>query len=465
MGPPAAYASAYKHDVFVSYAHLDDARMEGVERGWVTTLVNNLRVRLAQKLGARELSIWMDHELTGNDPLTPEIVETVGTTATLLVVLSQSYLESEWCRRERNAFLQRVAGRVLEGERVRGGVRRRGPAVAAGRPLSGGTRRPPRWTPPVRRRLVQVLDPHPLTGPRHPAPGPSAGAKTRAGRGLPASGPAPGPPPRPVRRAPGPVAGTALASGWGTGTLQGIGAVGVSSTSRGGNRTMTKYARSLTALVAVTTLGTAGLSGCASLNQTERGAVVGAGTGAAVGAVIGKNTGSTARGAILGAVLGGAAGAIIGRQMDRQAEEIEENVDGARVERIGEGIAVTFESGILFPFNSTELYPAGRTNLRKLADILARNPGSEVLIVGHTDNVGSDTYNMDLSQRRAESAAGYLTSQGVARGRVRTAGRGETEPIASNATESGRQANRRVEVAIFASEQYREQILRESRNP
>jgi len=222
---------------------------------------------------------------------------------------------------------------------------------------------------------------------------------------------------------------------------------------------MKTYARTLTALVAVTTLG----AGCASLNSTERGAVVGAGTGAAVGAVIGNNTGSTARGAILGAVLGGAAGAVIGRQMDRQAAEIEDNLDGATVERIGEGIAVTFESGILFPFNSTELYPAGRTNLQKLADILQRNPGSEVLVVGHTDAVGSDSYNQTLSERRASSAASYLIQRGVPSNRIRTAGRGKTEPIASNDTEAGRQQNRRVEVAIFASQQYREQILRESR--
>lgn len=229
---------------------------------------------------------------------------------------------------------------------------------------------------------------------------------------------------------------------------------------------MKKSARSLTALLAVTTLGAATLSGCAqTLNSTERGAVVGAGTGAAVGAVIGRNTGSTARGAILGAVLGGAAGAVIGRQMDRQAEEIEQNVEGATVERIGEGIAVTFESGILFPFDSDRLYPAGQANLRKLGDILRRNPGSEVLIVGHTDSVGDDSYNMGLSQRRASSAANYLISQGVPSSRIRTAGRGETEPIASNATDAGRAQNRRVEVAIFASEQYREQILRESRQP
>ncbi|HEV2149415.1 MAG TPA: OmpA family protein [Longimicrobiaceae bacterium] len=229
---------------------------------------------------------------------------------------------------------------------------------------------------------------------------------------------------------------------------------------------MTKYARSLTALAAVATLGTTGLTGCAStLNSTERGAVVGTGTGAAIGAVIGKNTGSTARGAIIGAVVGGAAGAIIGRQMDKQAEEIEENVEGARVERIGEGIAVTFESGILFPFDSDRLYPAGQANLRKLADILKRNQGSEVLVVGHTDSTGDDNYNMGLSERRARAAANYLISQGVSPSRIRTAGRGETEPIASNATAAGQAQNRRVEVAIFASEAHREQILRESRQP
>jgi len=226
---------------------------------------------------------------------------------------------------------------------------------------------------------------------------------------------------------------------------------------------MNTMKRSFTAMLAVVTLGAGSLSGCATMTNKEKGAVVGASTGAAVGAAVGRRTGSTARGAILGAVVGGAAGAVIGRQMDRQAQEIDQNVEGATVERIGEGIAVTFESGILFPFNSTELYPAGRENLRKLAGILQRNPGSEVLIVGHTDNVGSDAYNLDLSRRRAQAAASYLISNGVAAGRIRTEGRGETEPISSNATEAGRQENRRVEVAIFASQQYRDQILRESR--
>lgn len=202
-------------------------------------------------------------------------------------------------------------------------------------------------------------------------------------------------------------------------------------------------------------------TGCASLNNTERGAVIGAGTGAAVGGVIGKQTGSTARGAIIGAVLGGAAGAVIGRQMDRQAEELDEELEGADVQRIGEGIAVTFESGILFPYNSTDILPAGRQNLREFAASLQRYPNTEVLIVGHTDSRGSDSYNMDLSQRRAQAAKSLLVQQGVASSRISTAGRGETEPIAPNDTEYNMQQNRRVEIVIFASEEYRQEILRE----
>lgn len=225
---------------------------------------------------------------------------------------------------------------------------------------------------------------------------------------------------------------------------------------------MKMFAKKLTVAVAAVSLTGAGLTGCASMNNTARGGAVGAGVGGAIGAVIGNNTGSTARGAIIGAVIGGAAGAVIGRQMDRQAEQIDQTVPGAEVQRVGEGIAVTFESGILFPYDSDQLLPAGRSNIQALARSLQQYPGSEVLIVGHTDATGSDQYNQSLSLRRAESAAAYLASQGVPRARIRTAGRGETEPVASNETDAGRQQNRRVEVAIFASEEYREQIIREN---
>jgi len=226
---------------------------------------------------------------------------------------------------------------------------------------------------------------------------------------------------------------------------------------------MTTISKRLTVALCVGSLSMTGLAGCASMSNTERGAAIGAGTGGAIGAVIGNNTGSTARGAIIGAVLGGAAGAVIGRRMDQQAREIDQNVPGAEVERVGEGIAVTFASGILFPFDSDQLLPAGRSNLQSLASTLQRYPETEVLIVGHTDSQGSDDYNMRLSMRRAASARQYLTSMGVSSARIRTEGRGEMEPVADNSTESGRARNRRVEVAIFASEQYRQQILNENR--
>src|SRR5436190_17523331 len=120
-----------------------------------------------------------------------------------------------------------------------------------------------------------------------------------------------------------------------------------------------RHTRAVAALIVA---GTFGLTACAGMSQKQKGAVVGAATGAAVGGVIGNQTGSTARGAIIGAVLGGAAGAVIGHQMDQQAKELEQSIPGATVQRVGEGIAVTFASGILFPFNSTEILPDGRTN-------------------------------------------------------------------------------------------------------
>lgn len=194
-----------------------------------------------------------------------------------------------------------------------------------------------------------------------------------------------------------------------------------------------------------------GAAGCATKAGT--GAVAGAGAGAVVGGAIGAATGSTAKGAIIGAAVGGAAGAIIGDQMDRRAAELEDSIPGADIERVGEGILVTFESGILFGFDSTSIQPAGRQNLATLATNLEKYPDSNVLIVGHTDNVGADAYNMTLSERRAESAASYLRQQGVSSGRIKTEGRGELEPVAANDTEAGRQENRRVEVAIFANDQ------------
>lgn len=191
------------------------------------------------------------------------------------------------------------------------------------------------------------------------------------------------------------------------------------------------------------------LAGCATKAQT--GAVIGAGGGAVVGGAIGKATGSTARGAIIGAVVGGAAGALIGAKMDRQAKELEQNIKGATIERVGEGIQVTFDSGLLYDFDSDVVKADARTNLRELALSLDKYADSDLQIIGHTDSQGADSYNQALSERRARSAANYLTSQGVASSRIQTRGLGEGEPVATNDTDAGRQKNRRVEVAIYAS--------------
>jgi outer membrane protein OmpA-like peptidoglycan-associated protein len=218
-------------------------------------------------------------------------------------------------------------------------------------------------------------------------------------------------------------------------------------------------------LIAAVAMGSFGLTGCASMSNKERGAVIGAGTGGAVGGVIGNNTGlGTARGAIIGAVIGGAAGAVIGHQMDQQAKEIDQTVPGAEVERVGEGIQVTFDSGLLFDFDSDRIRPDAAANLNELANSLTKFPNSDLLIVGHTDARGEYAYNMNLSQRRANAASAYLQSRGVPASRIRTSGRGEMEPVASNATEAGMQQNRRVEVAIYASEAYRNQVKSGSGN-
>ena len=192
------------------------------------------------------------------------------------------------------------------------------------------------------------------------------------------------------------------------------------------------------------------LPACSSMSQTQKGAVIGAAGGGAAGAIIGKKMGSTAKGAIIGAAVGGTAGAIIGSRMDKQAEELAMEIPGARVERAGEGIVVTFDSGLLFAYDSDAVTGAARSNLTNLAESLKKYGDTDVLIVGHTDATGSDTYNQGLSERRASSAARYLVSQGVNNTRMRTTGRGELEPIDSNDTPSGQALNRRVEIVIVA---------------
>ena len=191
---------------------------------------------------------------------------------------------------------------------------------------------------------------------------------------------------------------------------------------------------------------------CASWNKTTRGAVIGGAGGAVLGGVIGRAAGNTLLGAILGAAVGGAAGAFIGNYMDKQAAEMQRDLEGAEVQRIGEGIKITFDSGILFDIDKSDLRPVSQTNLADLAKILNKYPDTNILIEGHTDNTGSDDYNMTLSKDRAQTVALYMATLEVKSARFSTAGYGETQPIVMNDTPEGRQKNRRVDIAVIAND-------------
>ena len=189
-----------------------------------------------------------------------------------------------------------------------------------------------------------------------------------------------------------------------------------------------------------------------STSNTVKGGVIGGVGGAVVGGIVGHELGNTTLGAIIGAAVGGTAGVLIGNHMDKQAEEIENEIEGVTVERVGEGIALKFDSGILFEFDSSTLQPEAKENIYKLANILKKYPDSNILIAGHTDSDGSEQYNQALSERRAKAVSDYTLIQGVASSRLSIIGLGENEPIATNNTVEGKQLNRRVEIAIFANE-------------
>lgn len=193
-------------------------------------------------------------------------------------------------------------------------------------------------------------------------------------------------------------------------------------------------------------------AGCASWSKTAKGAAIGAAGGAVVGGVVGKIAGNTLLGAIAGAAVGGAAGAYIGRQMDKQAEEMRRDLEGAKVERIGEGIKITFDSGLLFDINKYDLRSESRDNIVKLAAILKKYPDTNILIEGHTDSTGTREINQPLSENRAKAVSAFLAQQNVLSNRFTVMGYGPDQPIAPNDTVEGRQQNRRVDLAIMANE-------------
>ncbi|MEQ9302879.1 MAG: OmpA family protein [Marinoscillum sp.] len=207
------------------------------------------------------------------------------------------------------------------------------------------------------------------------------------------------------------------------------------------------------ALLITVTVVTASIfmSGCQASNATKGGAI-GAGAGGAIGAAIGNASDNTAVGAIIGAAVGGTTGAIIGRHMDKQAEELERDLEGANVERVGEGIKITFDSGLLFDVDSYTVKNETKANLNELSETLKKYENTNILIEGHTDATGPDAYNQTLSEQRANSVYQFLVANDVSNGRITTMGYGESQPIADNSTQMGRADNRRVEVAIYAND-------------
>src|SRR3989337_1193649 len=178
-------------------------------------------------------------------------------------------------------------------------------------------------------------------------------------------------------------------------------------------------------------------SGCKNMSKSQKGLLLGAGWRGAVGAGVGKAAGNTALGAIIGATVGGVAGGIIGRKMDKQAEEIAQ-IPGAEVKRVGEGINVTFEEGVLFGYDKSDVTPTAEKKLDQLSEILNKYPDTYVLIEGHTDATGTDEYNLSLSQRRAQAVSRELREKNVSDKRMKTAWYGEAQPKYSNSTDAER---------------------------
>src|SRR5690554_2098855 len=203
-------------------------------------------------------------------------------------------------------------------------------------------------------------------------------------------------------------------------------------------------------------------------NNKQKGAVIGAGSGAILGAILGNNIGKGGNGAIggvIGGVVGGTAGVLIGDKMDRQAQKIEEEIPGAQVERVDDGIVVTFDenSGVYFDTAKYNVNTASQATLDKLAAVLVEYPDTDVLVVGHTDSVGADAMNMTLSKNRAESVTNYFVqTKGLSLNRFQTNWYGETAPVADNATAEGRSKNRRVNLAIVPNKKMKDDAAKEA---
>lgn len=213
-------------------------------------------------------------------------------------------------------------------------------------------------------------------------------------------------------------------------------------------------------IILFTMVLTIGLTSCdatRNANNKQKGAVIGAAGGAILGAIIGNNVGKGGNGelgAVIGGVVGGGAGILIGSKMDKQAQKIEEEIPGAQVERVDDGIVVTFDenSGVYFATNKYDINSKSQETLNKLTGIFKEYSDTNILVVGHTDSVGADDYNMTLSKNRAYAVTNYLSGKGLSSGRFTTNWFGEQQPMHDNSTAEGRAKNRRVNIAILPNE-------------
>ncbi len=187
------------------------------------------------------------------------------------------------------------------------------------------------------------------------------------------------------------------------------------------------------------------------------GSIIGTLGGAALGSIVGKIAGNTAVGAAIGGAVGAGAGALIGNHMDKVAEQARQ-VENAKVEEVTDkngfkAVKVTFDSGILFDTNKSDLNASSKNDLSQFSSVLKNNADCHVDVYGHTDSTGNDGINIPLSYKRAQSVQAYLTSCGVPSSQFQhVEGKGSAEPVADNATIDGRKLNRRVEVYLYASQ-------------
>lgn len=225
-------------------------------------------------------------------------------------------------------------------------------------------------------------------------------------------------------------------------------------------------------ILAVIILIAGGCETVKKTNKAQRGAAGGAVIGGVLGGVIGNNVGkgNTVLGAIIGSVVGGVTGGIIGNKMDKQAEKIKNEIPGAEVERVGEGIVVTFNEknpdgskmGVYFDFDRSDITANSKLALDKLIQIFKEYPETNLLVEGHTDDKGADSYNLSLSERRAMAVGNYLKNNGVSSSRLTINWYGESQPKTENTSDANRAENRRVEFAITANEKMKEEARKEA---